>query len=136
MKGRKSFVYLFMLVTVGLCVLILSQCHSNTGSGSNSVVNFDATVHPGSTYSYTFKNTGTYDYYCVIHQPNMAGKVIVSQNAQISGTDTVVMKNLQFNPTQVTVGPGTKIVWINEDNVDHEPHSGTPSSSSGGSYSY
>jgi amicyanin len=34
------------------------------------------TISVGQTYSHTFANTGTFDYYCTIH-PSMKGKVVV-----------------------------------------------------------
>jgi len=36
------------------------------------------TLNTGDTYSYTFTQAGTYDYYCSIH-PSMKGQIIVAQ---------------------------------------------------------
>lgn len=33
---------------------------------------------PGQNYSYTFSNTGSYLYHCLVH-PNMTGSVLVTQ---------------------------------------------------------
>jgi plastocyanin len=36
------------------------------------------------------------------------------------GTVTVTMKDIQFQPSDVTVKVGGKIKWVNEDSVDHD----------------
>ncbi len=37
---------------------------------------FEQTLYPGDSYSYTFNQTGTYNYSCLIH-PSMKGTIIV-----------------------------------------------------------
>ena len=39
-------------------------------------------------------------------------------------TVTVHMKNIQFVPARITVTPGTRIIWVNDDPVDHDVTSG------------
>lgn len=36
-----------------------------------------------------------------------------------SSTDTVIIKQMQFNPAVITAAAGDTIVWINQDIVDH-----------------
>lgn len=129
MNSRNSLGYIIVLITTAILILCVSRCtNSSTNSSSNNGVSFNSgIINPGGTFTYTFKNTGTYNYYCSIHKPDMKGEIIVSNSAQISGQDTVEMKNIQFVPNQVTVMPDTRIVWINKDNVNHTVVSGTPS---------
>ena len=49
--------------------------HTVTSSGGSE--SFDSgTLQRDQTFTYTFRNPGTYDYYCTIH-PSMRGKVVV-----------------------------------------------------------
>jgi alcohol dehydrogenase (cytochrome c) len=59
-----------------------AQPHSATSTVSESnAVKFDSGIlNPGQTYSFTFDQAGTYDYFCIVH-PFMRGKVIVDPNA-------------------------------------------------------
>jgi plastocyanin len=41
------------------------------------------------------------------------------------GTAQVVMKNISFQPSQITVATGTTVTWTNEDSVAHTVTSGT-----------
>lgn len=36
-----------------------------------------------------------------------------------SGTNTIKIKNLAFNPSDITVKVGTTVKWVNEDSVMH-----------------
>lgn len=40
-------------------------------------------------------------------------------------TNTIIIKNLSFNPDSLTIKPGTKITWINEDLTSHNVKSDT-----------
>lgn len=39
---------------------------------------FDVTLQPGASATHTFNETGTFEYVCQFHTPDMAGKVIVT----------------------------------------------------------
>jgi len=126
------------LILILVLAFMATSCGS-TNSGSNPGPSFNSgNLAPGETFSFTFKDQGT-PYYCQNHSPNMTGEVIVSQDASISGQDTVTMKNTAFHPQQITVQPGTKVIWINKETDssidDHTVTSGTPSNSGGG-YGY
>jgi quinohemoprotein ethanol dehydrogenase len=58
------------------------QPHTATSTVSESnPTKFDSGIlQPGQSYSFTFDQAGTYDYFCTIH-PFMRGKVIVDPNA-------------------------------------------------------
>lgn len=42
-----------------------------------------------------------------------------TQQPTNSGTNTISIKNLVFNPSALTVTNGTTVIWINNDGVDH-----------------
>ena len=49
---------------------------------------FDSSlIRPSTTYSFTFKDPGTYNYFCQLH-PWMTGEVIVAASGTTSGTTT------------------------------------------------
>jgi plastocyanin len=57
----------------------------NEGSHEHTVtfrddepVDFDEELGPGESVTHTFEQTGEFDYYCRFHQPDMVGKVIVT----------------------------------------------------------
>jgi plastocyanin len=82
-------------------------------------------IAPGESFSFTFEEAGTVEYFCDIH-PNMQGRVTVASDAEISGRDTVDMVNTQFNPSQITIAPNTEIVWTNSDGFAHTVVDGNP----------
>lgn len=137
MNKKYTLYHTSAIFLAAILPLFISSC-SSTGSDSsqNGTLFGSNEIGPGETFSYTFKETGTYDYFCEIHKPNMRGTVVVSNGAQISGQDTVRMENEQFQPSQVTVAPNTKVVWINKDGFAHTVISGSPSSgnNNGGNY--
>ena len=125
------------LLSILLILFVAAGC-SSTGSDSENSPQFDSGfLAPGESFSFTFQEEGTVDYFCRSHEPDMTGRIIVDANAAISGQDTVEMQNIQFNPSQITVKPNTTIVWINREasNVDdHTVTSGTPSGNGNGGY--
>lgn len=46
---------------------------------------------------------------------------ISSEFVDMTGQEevTINLKNIVFNPSRVKVSPGTKVIWVNQDNVDH-----------------
>jgi plastocyanin len=47
------------------------------------------------------------------------------------GINQVWIENMAFNPGDLTVTPGTKVMWVNHDNVVHTVTSGIPGSPDG-----
>ncbi|MFB6098272.1 MAG: hypothetical protein ABEK84_04015 [Salinibacter sp.] len=88
-------------------------------------------IAAGETFSYTFQNKGT-EYYCTIHGSDMQGRIVVESGADSSGTAHVSMKNTSYNPSVLSVQPGTKVIWTNNDSFAHTVTSGNPSSGGGG----
>ena len=119
---------------LGILFLLVGCSSSSDNEMSNP--SFDSgSIGPGETFSYTFKQEGTFDYYCSIHAPDMQGSVTVNSDASGSDQDTVEMVNTTFNPKSITVKPNTQVIWINRDDFAHTVVSGNPSSgSSGGGY--
>lgn len=127
-----------LLTLLSVLVLILfgaTACSSGSGTDSGSEINTalfsSGTIGPDGTFSYTFANEGTVEYYCDIHAPDMQGAVTVASGAEISGRDTVEMINTQFVPAQLTVAPNTEIVWINRDATAHTVVEGNPGNNDG-----
>lgn len=44
---------------------------------------------------------------------------MVNQQAEESPMAKVMIEDYSFNPNQLTIKPGTKVVWTNHDPVDH-----------------
>lgn len=128
----------FILILFSFLSLSIAGCGDDGGStgpdpdpGPN--VSFDSgTIAVGESFSYTFDEEGTVEYYCTFHAPDMQGEVTVSAGADISGTYTISMDNMTYSPTSVTVAPGTTVEWVNEDVEAHTVTSGNPSSGNGG----
>ena len=112
--------------SVILLLSLLTACGTETERGSEKLFE-SGNLAQGESFSYTFQDEGTVDYYCEIHPSQMQASITVSESAQISERDTVEMENLQFNPDQLTITPNTEIVWINRDGDSHTVVSGNPS---------
>jgi plastocyanin len=123
-----SFV-LFVGLLLGGCSSTDSNSYSDPGEDSdpNPTVNFNSgDVNPDESYSYTFENEGTVDYYCQYHEPDMQGEITVSSSVEAAERDTVFMEGMQFNPAQLSVAPGTEVVWVNVSDLTHTVTSGNP----------
>lgn len=129
---HSTFWYLIPLFALFIIVGV-TACETNTNSATEKLFE-SSNIAPEGTFSYTFQEEGTVEYFCRIHAPNMQGVVSVSAGAAISGQDTVRMSNNQFNPSQITVTPNTEIVWINEGNEVHTVVSGNPPTVGNGGY--
>lgn len=124
-----TFILVLMLVITGCG----SDGPADPGSGNGDLFR-SGDVSPGESFSFTFEEAGTVEYFCDIHDPDMQGEVLVSSGAEISGRDTVNMENTQFNPGRITIAPNTTIVWVNRDNFAHTVINGNPVTNSGGGY--
>ena len=113
-------------------VFLVMGCNKETTAPEGGALFSSGHIGPDGTFTYTFKEAGTFPYYCEIHQPDMKGTIVVQQGVSGPDTVTVAMENLQFHPQQDTVATGTSVLWVNHDNVDHTVISGTPSETTGG----
>lgn len=129
----KSNLYQFKLLVVLAVALLVTGC-SSTDSGENEEENgssafFNSSaIAPGETFSYTFSDEESVDYFCEIHAPNMQGEVVVDSGVEAVERDTVYMEDNQFQPSSLSVAPDTEVIWINNDVHDHDIRTGNPSS--------
>lgn len=120
----------------------------------------DDSLRPGSTFQFTFANSGTYNYFCSVH-PWMTGQVIVSGNSQnqapspppvqqpipppptganvimtqgagSSANAACVAANNCFSPNVFSASQGQTVTWYNDDTVGHYISSGNPSDTTTG----
>lgn len=120
---------LVLTLIIGGCGSTDSNSDSDPNPDPDPTVSFNSgTVSPDESYTYTFENEGDVEYYCQFHAPDMQGNITVSSSVETVERDTVYMEGMQFNPAQLSVAPGTEVVWINASNVDHTVTSGNPDS--------
>ena len=127
---------IFVLI---ICTLLLGGCSSSSSSEENNDddpdISFNSgNIAPGETFSYTFSEEGSFEYYCEIHAPNMQGEITISSSTSSAERDTVLMQNDSFLPGNITVEPGTEIIWLNDQGHDHTVMSGNPASGGGPDY--
>ena len=94
--------------------LVAAGCGSSNNSSSSS-----ASSAPATTTGSTSTSGGT---------AAPSGKTV-----------TIDMKNIQFNPKDVTVKVGTTVKWVNQDSVPHDVKGGplnSPTFGNGGSFTY
>lgn len=108
--------------------VVLAACSGGGMENQSEGPSFDSgRLAQGETFSVTFQESGT-EYYCTVHGTAMQGRVTVDPDAERSGTVNVSMEDTSFEPRQITVQPGTEVVWTNDDPVEHTVTSGNPSS--------
>lgn len=74
---------------------------------------------PGGVFEFPFPDAEeTCEYICLIHGASMAGRVRVIAGAP--GTDVhVAIKDNSFDPPDVTITAGTKVIWTNKGSNQH-----------------
>lgn len=132
---------ILLTVVVSLFLIVGGCGDSSTDSGGedNNNQNQSTTfssgpIAPGDTFSHNFEEEGTVDYYCTIHAPNMTGQVTVTSNVEAVNRDTVNLEGNQFVPEDLEVAPGTEVVWINNQDHNHDIKTGAPSSNGNTNY--
>ena len=103
-----------------LAVLALAQCSSKNKSTNPVSREMDSRdLLLSATYSHQFSTAGTFPYHCV-HHSSMHGMVIVSDSAAPGDTlMAVLIQNIAFQVTPVTIRTGGRVTWTNNDNVAH-----------------
>lgn len=125
MKQKKQKLALLVMI---LC--LITACGGGDGTGVNpdpdpdpdpdppAGISFDTgNIAAGNSSSITFDKTGSVDYICTIHT-TMKGSVTVQDNASTNDV-TVTIENFTFSPKDITIGPGTKVTWVNNDVTTH-----------------
>lgn len=125
--------YFTYALSVILLLFMTTACGTEAEMGSEKLFE-SGNLAQGESFSYTFQEVGTVDYFCELHPSQMQGTISVTENADISERDTVEMENIQFNPNQLTIQPNTEIVWINRDSESHTVVSGNPDNGDDGIY--
>lgn len=132
-----AFTLITLLMVFGGCSSTDSDSDPDSDNDNNSSITFNSEpISPGGTFSYTFEDEGEIEYYCQIHAPDMQGKITVTSSAESTDPDTVTMQNDQFHPQQLSVTPNTEVVWLNEENHDHDIITGNPPSGGDGNGGY
>lgn len=64
-------------------------------------------------------------------EPGLQNPTPTKEPGSVAGVNSVVIKNLSFQPQSILVLPNTEFLWTNEDSVAHTVTSGTPGSPTG-----
>jgi plastocyanin len=102
-----------------LLFAVVALVAAGCGSSNNSSSSSSASSAPATTTGSTSTSGGT---------AAPSGKTV-----------TIDMKNIQFNPKDVTVKVGETVKWVNQDSVPHNVNGGplhSPTFSKGGSFTY
>jgi len=90
-------------------------------------------MQEGATFSQTFDEPGTFDYFCAIH-PSMSGTVVVGEPTAVedavdevgdpsvdavSAVTKVAAVDVAFEPENIEVPVGTTVDWTNDDPFAH-----------------
>ncbi len=76
------------------------------------------TMGRGAVFSHTFSTPGVVRYYCRIHGVTMSGTVVVDPGSAQGDSAVQISDNL-FNPSTITVRPGSTVTWTNQGNFEH-----------------
>jgi len=107
---------------------------SGTPGNADGVFN-SGDVAPGGEFTYTFNESGTFDYFCIPH-PEMTAEVIVvdpsnGDNGDNNGAHLVTIPGQSFNPSNLEVEVGSTVTWSNDSNETHTVTSGSPGNQDG-----
>ena len=101
----------------GSYTVTFTATNALSGSASTAITVTDfrelnsGTIATNGTYSHTFANAGTYNYFCTIHGAGMAGTVIVAMGQAASAS--VSIGNNFYSPASVSSAPGGTVTWTN-----------------------
>jgi plastocyanin len=113
-----------------IALTLVASCGGGGGGGGGGITNpppgkelASPVMGAGATFTHRFFNAGTFPYHCEIH-PSMNGvSVVVSAAAPAADTSKTVsiigMTSPFYSPATVTIRPGGKVVWTNNDAVSH-----------------
>src|SRR5881628_1870068 len=111
LNGLKRNVLL--LAMVSLLGLFLTGCslsngadYGDTGGGSGSQASAQPAASPNSDMSN-------------MKMPQKPASEASKDNAPSSGPNQIVIENFSFQPATLTVKAGTKVTWVNRDDVPH-----------------
>jgi FtsP/CotA-like multicopper oxidase with cupredoxin domain len=88
---------------------------------------FDSgSLNPGDTFSYTFTQEGTFEYYCRFHP--MQGRVRVTTTGPLTAGINILDTPPRFELDDITVGVGATVTW---NHAGNQPHTVTERSGAG-----
>ena len=96
-------------------------------AGETDAALFDSgTLNPGDTFSFTFPDEGTFDYYCKFHP--MQGRVRVTTTGPMTAAVNILDTPARFELDDVTIQAGGSVTWTHAGN---QPHTVTDRSGAG-----
>lgn len=126
----------FVADATGRFRITFHSAESSHGSHANEhgSVFLSEALEPGDTF--TFQVTEdlegqTIPYHSHLH-PEVSGSIQVSQDAPAADTVEVEIKDMAARPADISVRPGTTIVWTNNDTVTQTVYSDQHDSMAGG----
>lgn len=119
-----------------LVPLALASCSgggsggSPTGPGGGGRELDSPTLSNGETYTHRFFTAGTFPYHCTIHASMTGVSVVVDAGAPAADTSKAVSivgtsAPPGYSPATVTIRPGGKVTWTNNDGSPHTVTSGS-----------
>ena len=86
--------------------------------GKNDTSLFDSgSLNPGDTFSFTFPDEGTFEFYCKFHP--MQGRVRVTTTGQATATINILDTPPRFELDDVTIRAGGTVTWNHGGNQPH-----------------
>ena len=87
-------------------------------AGETDAALFDSgTLNPGDTFTFTFPDEGTFDYYCKFHP--MQGRVRVTTTGPATATVNILDTPARFELDDVTIRAGGTVTWTHAGNQPH-----------------
>ena len=129
MKNKK-LLHSFVIILITFISLSIAGCGGSTDSTNPgpepepepeppSGISFDSgNLSPGASFSFTFEEVGSADYICTIH-PTMQGSVTVEEGGSTDDVTVTITGDMQFSPANITIGAGTEVTWVNQDDLTH-----------------
>jgi plastocyanin len=115
------------LLAAGLLLgsMLLAGCSNNNspnnpgggGGGGGAKELNSGNIASGGNFPHTFNTAGTFDYHCTIHGLAMSGTVTVAAGGA-AGAAISIGDNF-YNPSSVTIAPGTTVTWTNNGAITH-----------------
>src|SRR5688572_2237469 len=95
--------------------------HQMVGISKSSLFESQILSLGGTPFEKVFDAPEICNYYCKIHGPSMFGQVRVEPGGPADPNDPIQvgMRDNKFIPETVTIGPGGKVKWTNNERNDH-----------------
>lgn len=78
-------------------------------------------VAPGDSIRFSLSQSGPVTFYCDIHGHQIGTAVITGNTGEVKpGKGTIRFQKRSAEADRISVSPGSDVVWINLDSVEHE----------------